>query len=885
VVKFDYLGVVSPLGTVSLPSTLALVEPDDPTTQIGIRIIGFNGQTARVLRDIQTTVPHQRTGLLRVPLDFIDTNSVGTGTTTIPDKYYPGGPDMVAEGLSQFDPDTIPSACDPMQLCQLGGNCMTTINGACATAVVQSSTLPDYEDSLVFGTNGSSSNENCFNVQSCFAEASPVSNVTFSGTSTAPGACTFPLPTSGGSVATDGGIAAERDGSADAAADTSEPNAATDAATPTGSSGGSSGAPVIDSGESVGGANCGTETCTGTAVCCAIKTQEVCMSEQACVQAQQSLNTGGDAGAAPSDAAVQTLEVTLAAMVDAAVSAEAPSDSGMATGTDMSSGGSTASGSNSAASATLNFAIVTTQGAGACNTAGQCFVPIENDQTEGWSVSGNTVTLAAGLCGQLMSGSAQLYVVNGPCSTKTDSQPVCEAAQLDGGSPSGEDASGVATADGGGSGTGVGGGAHDSGANANTPDGGSFTGGSSGGGTMSGAPADAGSGSFGAPDATVADSSTPGVLTGVSGLAAGPYSTCASLTSGNGVCWGYVLGTTTGTPEPVAGLANITDGTIGGAQATTQFYCVIQDIQGTSEALCEGSNGSGQLGNGSMTDSDSPKIVVGVTNPQTIAAGAAFACAIDQNGTVYCWGDDTYGQLGNGDSGETVPLPSPVANLPSATRLALGSDFACALVQGGYVYCWGDNATGVLGGQEAGTYAPVPVLVSGFGEQVLSDITAGQGHVCALSESGAVLCWGDNTYDQLGPAAISLPSSDTPVTALGAGVTSISAGGDETCVIRTGGQVACWGADSEGQLGPEGPTDQTPSANPVVVPISNALGVSVGGEHVCALLQDTTLECWGFDGSGQLGNGTTTGPLLTPGLVVAAGTATLGADGGGEATP
>src|SRR6202044_989478 len=99
---------------------------------------------------------------------------------------------------------------------------------------------------------------------------------------------------------------------------------------------GSAGAPTFDSGESVGGANCGTETCTGTAVCCAIKTQETCMSEQACLQGHQALNTGGDAGAAPTDAAVQTLEVTLAAAIDAGVSAEAPSDSGVATGTDMS---------------------------------------------------------------------------------------------------------------------------------------------------------------------------------------------------------------------------------------------------------------------------------------------------------------------------------------------------------------------------------------------------------------------------------------------------------------------------------------------------------------------------------------------------------------------
>jgi histidine triad (HIT) family protein len=189
VVKYDYLAHVLPEGTVTLPATLALVEPDDPTTQIQIRIIGFRQKTARVLRDIQTAVPHQRTGLLRVPLDFIDD---GSGIGTIPDPYFPSATGGVAEGLSTFDPTVIASKCDPMKLCQVpGASCMTTVDGACASAVVDGDTLPAYEPQAVFGGDGgvlaSGAPESCFDVETCFASVTLMTSITST-------ACFFPFP-------------------------------------------------------------------------------------------------------------------------------------------------------------------------------------------------------------------------------------------------------------------------------------------------------------------------------------------------------------------------------------------------------------------------------------------------------------------------------------------------------------------------------------------------------------------------------------------------------------------------------------------------------------------------------------------------------------------
>jgi formylglycine-generating enzyme len=196
VAKFDYLGRVLPDGTLSLPSTLALVQPDNPNAQVHIRVTAFQTQgtqeNARVLRDVLTTVPTAGTALLRLPLDFLDD---GSGQGTLPAQYVPEGVDSAPDGLTPFDPTTtIGSSCDPMQLCKTGSaNCLTMVNGVCGPATVNSSMLPAFTQSEVFGDGGlmaSGAPESCFNVEICFAGATPVTSVNGQGTQ----ACSFMLP-------------------------------------------------------------------------------------------------------------------------------------------------------------------------------------------------------------------------------------------------------------------------------------------------------------------------------------------------------------------------------------------------------------------------------------------------------------------------------------------------------------------------------------------------------------------------------------------------------------------------------------------------------------------------------------------------------------------
>lgn len=185
--KFNYIGRVLPDGTVALPATLAVVEPDQANAQVRIRVTAFQEQTARVLRDVLTTVPHGQTSLLRLPLSFLDD---GSATGMLPTQYLPlgvggkGGANAAPEGDTGFDPTTIPSKCNFEKTQQ------TSINGKCVSATVDSSQLPPYDPSQVYGDGGLKANgapTSCFDAERCFAGAMPVTGLD-------PGTCTFPLP-------------------------------------------------------------------------------------------------------------------------------------------------------------------------------------------------------------------------------------------------------------------------------------------------------------------------------------------------------------------------------------------------------------------------------------------------------------------------------------------------------------------------------------------------------------------------------------------------------------------------------------------------------------------------------------------------------------------
>ncbi len=259
---------------------------------------------------------------------------------------------------------------------------------------------------------------------------------------------------------------------------------------------------------------------------------------------------------------------------------------------------------------------------------------------------------------------------------------------------------------------------------------------------------------------------------------------------------------------------------------------------------------------GTIPDVASPGILTG--NATAISAGAGFACAILTDSTVRCWGDDDFGQLGNG---ATIRSPTPVAvmGLSGVTAVSAGNDFACALLSDGTVQCWGSLNYDEL----AGAYtcsgvpcSPTPVPIPGLSG--VTAISAGLEFACALLSDGSVQCWGDNTYGELGNEGPTSPTSPVPVTGL-TGATAISAGKflESACALLSDGSVQCWGNNSLGQLG-NGTT--TSASTPVTVPgLSGVTAISAGYGFACAILSHGAVQCWGDNGNGQLGDGTTTG--------------------------
>ncbi|MCC6901410.1 MAG: hypothetical protein IT377_20725 [Polyangiaceae bacterium] len=266
-----------------------------------------------------------------------------------------------------------------------------------------------------------------------------------------------------------------------------------------------------------------------------------------------------------------------------------------------------------------------------------------------------------------------------------------------------------------------------------------------------------------------------------------------------------------------------------------------------------GHNPLGVLGDGTTEDQAAPVVVKGMGGAVAISSGmvASHACAVHQNGSVSCWGQNSHGQLGTGTL-EPSLTPKPVIGLKAAIAVAVGYIFSCAAESSGTVRCWGWNASGALGigNLDAKSY-PTPVPVAGVSGAV--QVVAGNHYGCARTASGAVYCWGYNGSGQLG---IGSGVENSPTAAPVVGLTDavwLSGGQSHACAVRKGGTVRCWGRNYFGQLGDGTTVDQ--DAPVTVVGVVDAARVSAGGEHTCALRSSGELICWGANGSGQLGNG------------------------------
>jgi len=281
-----------------------------------------------------------------------------------------------------------------------------------------------------------------------------------------------------------------------------------------------------------------------------------------------------------------------------------------------------------------------------------------------------------------------------------------------------------------------------------------------------------------------------------------------------------------------------------------------------------GSNDSGQLGDGSTLDSASQVIVWDLKRRAiAVAAGDHHSLALLADGSVWAWGGNDCGQLGYGRAKDSV---TPILVQPlMATVIAVsaGSYHNIALLANGTVWCWGCNAHGQLGNSSTvDCSSPRPVL--SLGSDTIK-ICCGALHNLAMKADGSVWAWGWNDRGQLGNGSSISKTAPIQVRALGAKVTAFAGGYSHSLAVKENGSVWAWGSNSNGQLGDDSRID---SAWPVSV---RGLGleaksVAAGESHSVALQVDGTVWAWGWNGGGQLGDGSTVDsstPLLVRALL------------------
>jgi alpha-tubulin suppressor-like RCC1 family protein len=315
-------------------------------------------------------------------------------------------------------------------------------------------------------------------------------------------------------------------------------------------------------------------------------------------------------------------------------------------------------------------------------------------------------------------------------------------------------------------------------------------------------------------------------------------------------------------PVDVSGLKFVTAVAAGGRHSLA--------LLANGAVVAWGDNEFGQLGDGSTTTSSVPVAVSGLTGVKAIAAGENHSLALLGNGTVMAWGDNESGQLGDGGTQESE-VPVAVKGLSGVRALAAGGNHSLALLGNGTVMAWGDNESGELGNGSTTSHS-TPVAVKDLSG--VQAIAAGGEFSLALLDKGTVEAWGANEAGQLGAGieeAGEEAGSDVPLEVGGlSGVTSLSAGSDHALALLGNGTVMAWGEDDFGELG-NGKLEAR-QARPVAVgDLSDVVAISAGGQDSAAVLGSGSVMTWGIDRFGTLGDGTSGSPSDVPVLVTGLG--------------
>ena len=369
----------------------------------------------------------------------------------------------------------------------------------------------------------------------------------------------------------------------------------------------------------------------------------------------------------------------------------------------------------------------------------------------------------------------------------------------------------------------------------------------------------------------------------IQSIGAGSDHTCAILKDGALKCWGrnhvgqLGLGNTTNRGDKPGQMGdtlpavNLGQGTNSIGLGGNYSCAVVED----GSVRCWGNNEAGELGLGTTTNALAPSEAVPLGLAQkTLGNGGlgSYACVqFPVDGRLACWGYGGFGQLGIGSTTNRGDKPNQLGeqlqhvNLGvgvKATSVSTGNFHTCAVLDGGSVRCWGYNYDGQLGtGNNTTLNTPGAAVAFAVGEKAVA-LSLGRFHSCALLDGGKVKCWGDNSRGQLGTGNNTARNTPGAAVAFAGGENAVAlvSGAYHVCALLNGGKIKCWGDNVRGQLG------LGSNVNPQLAPTTavdlglahKAVSITSGYNHVCALLEEGSLKCWGDNGEGRLGLGDTT---------------------------
>lgn len=353
-------------------------------------------------------------------------------------------------------------------------------------------------------------------------------------------------------------------------------------------------------------------------------------------------------------------------------------------------------------------------------------------------------------------------------------------------------------------------------------------------------------------------------------ISAGSRHSCAQGDGGVAYCWGFHgdgqlgigpapqgSGPVFSVPQPVGTGAGLLFSQV----AAGRFHSCAFTLGGV--ASCWGINLDGRLGTGNTAAANAPAGVSGARTWKLLSPGQVHSCGLDAAGKAFCWGSNTEGQLGVVGGAVVTPdsagftVPVPVRGGLTFATVSAGGLHACGVDVSGGAWCWGNNTWGQLG--DGGNTAALSPRAIGTG-QSWTAISGGASHSCGIDAAGAGWCWGANASGQLGIGSTTNAAQPVSVMSGGQAYTAISAGQSHTCALTSSNRIYCWGANTKGQLGDGTTTNRT-------MPILVAGGltwkaVSAGDTHTCGITTTNVAYCWGDNEFGQLGDGTTIGRVM-----------------------